>query len=185
VSEFTHDRLPTTGQPVSRRTVIAAAWTAPVLLVAAPTPAQAASPSTDQMGLNANIGVFTNNVQGNPRAYSFPEGFDPADGHYIEVTITALAGSGILLDSIGASPPTVLRGWTVQSMSSTQVVLRWPIVLDGVGQDTETFLWYWLGTAVDDTIQVTGAITGTTVTGFDEGTLIGPPLIVGVIRDPA
>ena len=155
------------------------------MMVAASAPAQAASQSTDTMGLNANIGIYTNNVQGNPRAYSFPEGFDAADGHYIEVTITALAGSGILLDSIGGVPPTTLRGWTVQSISSTQVVLRWPLVLDGVGQDTETFLWYWLGSAFDDTIQVTGAITGTSVTGFDEGTLVGPPLTVGEIRDPA
>jgi len=185
VSYCEHDQVPTTALPVSRRTVITAAWAAPVILVAAPAPAQAASQPTERVGLNANIGIFTNNVQGNPRAYSFPQGFDLADGHYIEVTITALAGSGISLDTIGAFLPTKLNGWTVGSMSATAVVLRWPLVLGGVGQDTETFLWYWVGTAADDTIQVTGAITGTSVTGFDEGTLIGPPLIVGEIRDPA
>ncbi len=40
---------------------------------------------------------------------SFPQGFDPADGHYIEVTIRTLPGAGIALDSIGAAPPTILR----------------------------------------------------------------------------
>lgn len=157
-------------------------WAAPAILVAAPTPAFAASPPQN-ITLNANIGIYPNNVQGNPRMGSFPQGFDPADGHYIEVTITALAGAGIALDSIGANPPTNLRTWVVMSLSATQVVLRWPSPLSGTGQNTGTFLWYWLDTAEKFQIRVTGAITGTDVT-FLEGVLFGPTFLTGIIDDP-
>ncbi len=157
-------------------------WAAPAIMVAAPAPAFAASPPQN-IFLNANIGIYPDNVQGNPRMSSFPQGFDPADGHYIEVTITALPGAGIALDSIGAAPPTVLRTWLVMSLSATQVVLRWPNPMTGTGLNTGTFLWYWQGTATRDRIQVTGAITGTDVT-FAEGVLIGPTFLTGIIDDP-
>jgi len=183
MTDTEHGHEEPTGPPVSRRTVMKWGWAAPAILVAAPAPAFAASPPQN-ITLNANIGIYPNNVQGNPRMGSFPQGFDPADGHYIEVTIRTLPGARIALDSIGAAPPTILRGWLVISISARQVVLRWPIPMTGTGMNTATFLWYWLGTATRNRIVVTGAITGTDVT-FAEGVLTGPTFLTGIIQNPA
>jgi len=177
-----HGQEEPAGAPVSRRTVMKVGWAAPAIMVAAPAPAFAASPPQN-ITLNANIGIYPNNVQGNPRMGSYPQGFDPDDGHYIEVTIVALPGAGIALNSIGDAPPTNLRTWLVRSISATQVVLRWPNALTGTGQNTGTFLWYWQGLAAQGTIQVTGAITGTNI-AFAEGVLTGPTFLTGIIDDP-
>ena len=184
MTEIEHGHEDPHGAPVSRRTVMKWGWAAPAIMVAAPRPAFAASPPQN-IFLNANIGIYPNNVQGNPRMSSFPQGFDPADEHYIEVTITdARPGRASRSTASAPIPPTNLRTWLVMSLSATQVVLRWPNPMTGTGLNTGTFLWYWQGTATRNKIRVTGAITGTDVT-FAEGVLVGPTFLVGIIDDPA
>ncbi|WP_243075650.1 hypothetical protein [Microbacterium sp. SS28] len=140
------------------------------MLLAAAVPAASASvvgPGT--VGINANLSIYTNGVSGNPRPYGFDGAeFDPTK-NFLQVTITS---SGGLL----ASTPTTtqLNGWVVLSATPTTAILQWPAGLTGFGVDTTTFTYPFTGDAAVQSIQVKGAITATTATNFDDGTVTGP-----------
>ena len=193
----------TTNQPVpSRRTVVkGAAWSIPVIAAAVVAPMAAATTVNpdvlpEYMGLNHNGSVRSDNVQTNPRAWAYgtPGEFSAEGDHRIRVTITstgaaAIAGHSISLVLPGTqtpAPPTQLNGWTVLSATPSQVVLEWPTSVTGSGFNTVNVEWYFTeldenGDVVDGapaaatgSVTLTGAVTGTGITDFDEGPVVGP-----------
>lgn len=186
-------------QAPSRRAALAiVAWTTPTVVVSVAAPAIAASSTRqpEHAGLNQNGSVRQDNVQANPRAWSYgnPGSFDPADKHMIRLMITtngAASTSGHTISLIDprtgtAAGETQLRGWRIVSATATLVVLEWPEFVSGSGFNTENVGWFFVeldasgavvtkaASAAPGSVRVVGSITGTTIPTFDEGDLVGP-----------
>lgn len=195
------DVTPHQPDPSRRTVVMGAAWSIPVIAAAIAAPMAAATTVDpdilpEHAGLNHNGSVRADNAQTNPRAWAYgtPGEFSAQGDHRIRVTIVstgaaAAAGHSISLVVPGTQTPaplTQLNGWTIVSATPTQVVLEWPTPVTGSGFDTLNVEWYFTeldvdGAVVDGapaaatgSVTITGAITGTGITDFDEGTVVGP-----------
>ncbi|WP_114853158.1 hypothetical protein [Brachybacterium sp. YJGR34] len=158
----------------TRRTLLTAAWAAPVAVVATSAPAVAASNGTPtNYGLNANTGIHPNDVEANPRAWSYPEIFTD-DTYWIEITISYIGDDPAfsLIDRADDQPG--LNDWVPLEETPTRVVLRAPVAIASTGGNTPSTAWYWNVAAEPGTITVDGRIDGTDLEQFDEGQQVGP-----------
>ena len=149
---------------LDRRTLLrAGAWAAPVLVVAAAVPAASASPVDP--GLNANGNVFAWELDVSPNAYAMGGSFN--EKSYVQLIIGS--NTGVLNPT--ATPP---AGWVFVSASSTAIVAQFSTAVNSLNFNTSPFRHAYVTEAPLRSVTVSGRITGTTVTDFVGGPLVGP-----------
>lgn len=165
---------------VNRRTLMkGAAWSVPVVAAMSVAPLAAASTTLPgSYGLNRNSGISNNGADGltvttNPRAWSYGGTFNAADSHYVQVTLT---GSGTSFDLSDPLPSMTGPGaglWSIVSSSPTQLVVQYNTAVSSDGFDTLSIdIDYNREAPAGSSFTLTGSITGTPKTNFDEGSLI-------------